>query len=103
MTELPIVALMVGNNGPKRVVHVMVQSAEDTFIDAKGARALVEIMNDVGVDPNADQKWELRKITPELLLTWANGKRLPQITKDAAREAKQKSREIATMCGGPIR
>lgn len=104
MTDLPIVALMVGNDGQRQwPAYVMVRASEDTFLDADGSRALVEIMADAGFDPHAGQKWQVREITPELLLTWANGKRLPVITKNAARVAKEKAKEVVSRLGIPAR
>jgi hypothetical protein len=104
MTDLPIVALMIGNDGQRqRAACVMVRASEDTFIDANGSRALVEIMDDAGVDPNGNEKWEVREITPELLLQWSNGKRFPVITKDAAKQAKDAAKEIVARLGIPAR
>lgn len=104
MTDLPIVALMVGNDGQRQLpAYVMVRSSEDTFLDANGSRALVEIFGDVGFDPHGGQKWEVREITPELLLNWSNGKRFPVITKALAKQAKDAAKEIVAQLGIPAR
>jgi len=104
MTDLPIVVLMVGNDGQRQwPAHVMVRVSEDAFLDANGSHSLVEIMADAGFDPHGGQKWEVREITPKLLLKWSNGKRLPVITKDGARKAKETAKEIVARLGIPAR
>jgi hypothetical protein len=100
ITDLPIVALMVGNDGQRqRAAYVMVRASEDTFLDANGSRALVEIMADTAFNPHGGQKWEVREITPELLLKWSNGKRFPVITKALAKQAKDAAKEIVARLG----
>ncbi|WP_296709427.1 hypothetical protein [Rhodoblastus sp.] len=95
---------MIGNDGQRqRAAYVMVRASDDTFFDANGSRALVEIMADAGIDPHGDQKWEVREITPELLLNWSNGKRFSLITKSMARDAKAQAQEIMARLGIPAR
>ncbi|MGO9944423.1 MAG: hypothetical protein ACLPIC_16895 [Rhodoblastus sp.] len=103
MTDLPLVALMVGKRGPKSVAHVMVKSSDDAFIDAEGLRPLVEILHQAGVDASDQVGWEVREISPKELLNWSNGKRLPFITKSAVPAAKARAHEVLARLGIPAR
>lgn len=99
VTDLPLVALMVGKRGPKAIVHVMVKSSDDAFIDSDGLHPLIEILDQAGVSLHDSDGWELREISPKTLLNWTNGGRLPRITRSMVPEAKEKAREILTRLG----
>ena len=81
----------------------MVKSSEDAFIDAEGLRPLVEILDHAGVDASDQNGWEVRGISPQVLLNWSNGKRFPVITKSVASDAKAQAQEILARLGIPAR
>jgi hypothetical protein len=99
MTNLPLVALMVGKRGPKSVAHVMVKLSDDAFIDADGLHPLIEILHGAGVVAHDPYGWELRKISPRTLVTWTNSGRLAPITRAMVPKAKEHAQEILARLG----
>lgn len=103
MTDMPVIALLVGKRGPKAVAHVMVKSSDDAFIDADGLHPLIEILERAGVSPHDPDGWELREITPKTLFDWTKEGRFPLITRSMVGPAKEKAREILATLGIAVR